>query len=120
DEVDRRIEGYALPVEEAGERYVVVSTQGRGDEAALLAAFAVDSEYLAFVGSHKKADALKAKLAERGVLAERLAKLKAPAGRDLVAITPDEIAISILAEIVAVRRGKHSRAATPVGDGMGG
>jgi len=112
DDVDRRIEGYALPVEEAGERYVVVSTQGRGDEAALLAAFAVDAEYLAFVGSHKKADALKAKLAERGVPAERLVKLKAPAGLDLGAITPDEIAISILAEIVAVRRGKHSRAAT--------
>src|SRR5262249_53974609 len=113
DEVDRRIEGYALPVEEAGERYVVVSTQGRGDEAALLAAFAVDAEYLAFVGSHKKADALKAKLAEQGVSTERLAKLKAPAGLDLGAITPDEIAISILAEIVAVRRGKHSRVATP-------
>jgi len=31
DDVDRRIEGYALPVEEAGERYVVVSTQGRSD-----------------------------------------------------------------------------------------
>jgi xanthine dehydrogenase accessory factor len=113
DDADRRIEGYALPVEEAGERYVVVSTQGRGDEAALLAAFAVDAEYLAFVGSHKKADALKAKLAERGVSAERLAKLKAPAGLDLGAITPDEIAISILAEIIAVRRGKHSRSATP-------
>jgi xanthine dehydrogenase accessory factor len=113
DDVDRRIEGYALPVEERGERYVVVSTQGRGDEAALLAAFAVDAEYLAFVGSHKKADALKAKLAERGVPVERLAKLKAPAGLDLGAITPDEIAISIVAEIVAVRRGKHSRAATP-------
>ena len=79
----------------------------------MLAAFAVDAEYLAFVGSHKKADALKAKLAERGVSVERLAKLKAPAGLDLGAITPDEIAISILAEIVAVRRGKHSRAATP-------
>ena len=38
--------------------------------------------------------------------AERLYKLKAPAGLDLGAITPDEIAISILAEIVAVRRGK--------------
>jgi xanthine dehydrogenase accessory factor len=109
DDVDRRIEGYALPVEEAGERYVVVSTQGRGDEAALLAAFAVDAEYVAFVGSHKKADALKTKLAERGVSEERLADLKAPAGLDLGAITPDEIAISILAEIVAVRRGKHSR-----------
>jgi len=63
--------------------------------------------------SPRKADALKAKLAERGVSAERLAKLKAPAGLDLGVITPDEIAISILAEILAVRRGKHSRAATP-------
>jgi xanthine dehydrogenase accessory factor len=108
-EADRRIEGYALPVEEAGTRYVVVSTQGRGDEAALLAALAVDADYIAFVGSHKKADALKATLAQRGVTAERLAKLKAPAGLDLGAITPDEIALSIVAEIVAARRSKHSR-----------
>jgi len=107
-EAERRIEGYALPVEEAGARYVVVSTQGRGDEAALSAALAVDVDYVAFVGSRKKADALKAALSERGVPAERLAKLKAPAGLDLGAITPDEIAISILAEIVAVRRGQHA------------
>ena len=115
DDVDRRIEGYALPVEEAGERYVVVSTQGRGDESALLAAFAVDSEYIAFVGSRKKAEVLKARLAERGVSAKRLSNLKAPAGLDLGAITPDEIAISILAEIVAVRRGKHSRGGSASG-----
>jgi xanthine dehydrogenase accessory factor len=108
---DRRIEGYALPVQEAGARYVVVSTQGRGDEAALLAALAVEADYIAFVGSRKKADALKSALLDRGVAPERLAKLKAPAGLDLGAITPDEIAISILAEIVAVRRGKQSRGA---------
>ncbi len=106
---DRRIEGFALPVDETATRYVVVSTQGRGDEAALLAALAVDADYVAFVGSRKKAAALKAALAERGVAAERLARLKAPAGLDLGAITPDEIAISILAEIVAVRRGKQAR-----------
>jgi xanthine dehydrogenase accessory factor len=105
-EVDRRIEGYALPVDEPAARYVVISTQGRGDEAALLAALAVDADYVAFVGSRKKAEALKAALTKRGVAPERLAKLKAPAGLDLGAITPDEIAISILAEIVAVRRGK--------------
>jgi xanthine dehydrogenase accessory factor len=108
EEAERRIEGYALPVEEAGARYVVVSTQGRGDEAALRAALAVDADYVAFVGSRKKAEALKTTLAKRGVPAERLAKLKAPAGLDLGAITPDEIAISILAEIVATRR-EHSR-----------
>jgi len=109
-QADRRIEGYALPVEEAGARYVVVSTQGRGDEAALLAALAVDVDYVAFVGSRKKAEALKMVLSQRGIPAERLAKLKAPAGLDLGAITPDEIAISILAEIVAVRRSKQLRA----------
>ncbi|MGD0332268.1 MAG: XdhC family protein [Xanthobacteraceae bacterium] len=112
-DADRRIEGYALPVDEAAARYVVVSTQGRGDEAALLAALAVDVDYVAFVGSRKKAEALKATLAKRGVATERLAKLKAPAGLDLGAITPDEIAISILAEIVAVRRGQQSRGAAP-------
>jgi xanthine dehydrogenase accessory factor len=114
-EADRRIEGYALPADEAAARYVVVSTQGRGDEAALLAALGVDVDYVAFVGSRKKAEVLKAALAARGVTAERLAKLKAPAGLDLGAITPDEIAISVLAEIVAVRRGKHSRGEAPAG-----
>ena len=133
-EADRRIEGYALPVDERaalaseasgqrgesivrapdtrpepgssarGARFVVVSTQGRGDEAALQAALAVEVEYVAFVGSRKKAAALKTALEQHGVAAERLAKLKAPAGLDLGAITPDEIAISILAEIVAARR----------------
>jgi xanthine dehydrogenase accessory factor len=112
-EVDRRIEGYALPVGEAGMRYVVVSTQGRGDEAALLAALTVDADYVAFVGSRRKAEVLKAKLAEKGIAPEQLAKLKAPAGLDLGAITPEEIAISILAEIVAARRGKQSRGEPP-------
>ena len=59
--------------------------------------------------SPPKAAALKAKLAESGIAAGRLAKLKAPAGLDLGAITPDEIAVSILAEIVAARRGGHPR-----------
>jgi xanthine dehydrogenase accessory factor len=111
-DADRRIEGYALPVE-GGARYVVVSTQGRGDEAALHAALSVDADYVAFVGSRKKAQALKAKLAKDRVPAERLARLKAPAGLDLGAITPDEIAVSIVAEIVAVRRRAQSRGIAP-------
>ena len=114
-DADRRIEGYALPLEDTSARYVVVSTQGRGDEAALAAALAVDVDYVAFVGSRKKAEALKTTLAKRGIAASRLAKLKAPAGLDLGAITPDEIAISIVAEIVAVRRSKNSRSRPPSG-----
>src|SRR5262245_11476402 len=112
-EVDRRIEGYTLPVEEAGARYIVVSTQGRGDEAALSAVLAVEADYYGFVGSRKKAQALKQMLLQQGIKAERLAKLKAPAGLDLGAITPEEIAVSIVAEIVAARRGKQARDAAP-------
>jgi xanthine dehydrogenase accessory factor len=113
-DADRRIEGYALPVDQGGQRFVVVATQGRGDEAALQAALAIEADYVAFVGSRKKAEALKKTLGERGVAPERLDKLKAPAGLDLGAITPDEIAISILAEIVALRRGGHPRGIAPV------
>ena len=103
-EVDRRIEGYALPVSEEGQRFVVISTQGRGDEAALRSALASESDYIAFVGSRKKAAALKAALATDGLDPARLAAVKAPAGLDLGAITPEEIAVSILAEIIARRR----------------
>jgi xanthine dehydrogenase accessory factor len=103
-EAERRIEGYALPVAHDGARYIVVSTQSKGDEAALTAALSVDADHVAFVGSKRKAEALKARLRDRGVDETRLATLKAPAGLDIGAITPDEIALSILAEIVALRR----------------
>ncbi len=111
--VDRRIEGYALPVREDGMRFVVVSTQGRGDEAALRAALASETDYIAFVGSRKKAAALRAALAADGLDAARLAQVKAPAGLDLGAITPEEIAVSILAEIIAARR-RHRPGAAPI------
>ena len=111
-QADRRIEGYALPVSEACARYVVVSTQGRGDHAALRAALAIEADYVGFVGSRHKAQAERAALAKRGVTEERLSWLRAPAGLDLGAITPEEIALSILAEIVALRRHHpHSAAA---------
>ncbi len=64
--------------------------------------------YVAFVGSHRKAAALRTELAAQGIDAERLRALRAPAGLDLGAVTPEEIALSILAEIVEVRRrGQH-------------
>jgi len=112
-EADRRIESYDLPQDAGRNRFIVVSTQGRGDEAALQAALAADSDYIAFVGSRRKADALKAALAAQGADPTRLARLKAPAGLDLGAITPEEIALSILAEIVAQRRSRHPRGTAP-------
>jgi xanthine dehydrogenase accessory factor len=112
-EVDRRIEGYALPVGENGARFVVVATQGRGDQAALEAALSVEADYVCFVGSRRKAQSLKTALESRGVDPARLARLKAPAGLDLGAITPEEIALSILAEIVAHRRRAAPRGEAP-------
>jgi xanthine dehydrogenase accessory factor len=85
-------------------RFVVVSTQGKGDEAALKSAIAIEAAYCAFVGSRRKMAALRAKLVADGVDAGALDRVKAPAGLDLGAITPEEIAMSILAEITLERR----------------
>jgi xanthine dehydrogenase accessory factor len=112
-EADRRLDANAFPAEEPGARFIVVATQGRGDEAALQAALAATADYVAFVGSRLKAESLKAAMAERGMPPERIAGLKAPAGLDLGAITPDEIAVSILAEIIAVHRGGQPRGDPP-------
>src|SRR5262249_19974396 len=69
-DADRRIEGFALPVNEAAARYVVVSTQGRGDEAALAAALGAGIDYIAFFGSRKKGLGAKAPLSKAGGAAE--------------------------------------------------
>lgn len=83
-------------------RYIVVATQGRGDEAALRAALSTPATYRAFVGSRAKTAALSAKLHD--IAPDVMASLHAPAGLDLGAITPEEIALSILAQMVAHRR----------------
>jgi len=88
----------------SSQRFVVVATQGQGDEAGLAAAIAMGAPYIAFVGSRKKGAALKSALQAKGVAAERLGELRVPAGLDLGAVTPEEIALSILGEIVQFRR----------------
>jgi xanthine dehydrogenase accessory factor len=111
-EIDIAIPGYDLTRLVAGERYIVVATQGKGDEAALAAALSAPARHVAFVGSHRKAAALRASLAAKGVDAERLSALNSPAGLDIGAVTPEEIALSILAEIVQVRRRGQRSAGT--------
>ncbi len=98
----RVVEGYTLPPQGTN-RYLVVATQGRGDEAALRAVLSVQAAFTAFVGSRAKMEALRAALGDT-VSADRLAALHAPAGLDIGAITPEEIALSILAQMVAHRR----------------
>jgi xanthine dehydrogenase accessory factor len=99
-----RLVGLSPPQATGDDAYVVVSTQGAGDRAALKSAAAMNARYRAFVGSRRKAETLKTELTGEGVSEEALAAIKAPAGLDISAISADEIALSILAEMVAARR----------------
>ncbi len=114
DEADVFADGFVLPCDYGGKGFIVVATQGKGDSAALRAALEAPSAYAAFVGSRKKAEALRKELADDGFDAGRLAAFKAPAGLDIGAITPDEIALSILAEVVEVRRRSHRHEAAQI------
>jgi xanthine dehydrogenase accessory factor len=58
------------------------------------------------VANRKRAEEIRSKLQARGETAENLAKVHAPAGLEIGAETPEEIAVSIMAEIVAESRGK--------------
>jgi xanthine dehydrogenase accessory factor len=111
-DTDARVDGFALGELHQARRFIVVSTQGKGDEAALRAAIATTAEYHAFVGSRRKMAALREKLVAQGVDAAAIDRVKAPAGLDLGAITPEEIAMSILAEITVERR-RGQRGAIP-------
>lgn len=97
-------DGFALDTGAEGQRFIVIATQGKGDEAALRAALAAGADYIAFVGSRRKFATLAARLTESGVPAAALATIRAPAGLNIHAITPEEIALSILAELTLIRR----------------
>jgi xanthine dehydrogenase accessory factor len=84
--------------------YIVVSTQGECDEEAVESALQTDASYVAFVASKPKAAKILEHLRERGIESARLDQVRAPAGLDLHAGSQEEIAVSILAEIVQICR----------------
>lgn len=85
-------------------RYAVIATQGQGDLDALKSVLAEPPAYTAFVGSARKFSALAEKLEAAGIAHDAVHAVHAPAGLDLGAVTPEEIALSILAQLVRVRR----------------
>ncbi len=111
-EADFRVVGFDL-APRAASGFIVVATQGKRDRQALAAALAIGAPYTAFVGSRKKAATLKAAMREQGLPPDRVEALHAPAGLDLGAATPQEIALSILAQIVQQRRHAARPAAAP-------
>ncbi len=85
--------------------FVVVASQGRRDRDALRFALATESDYVAFVASRKKAAKLKQDLHDAGLDPDAVARIRSPAGINIGAVTPEEIALSILADVVQERRG---------------
>lgn len=83
---------------------IVIATQGQGDLDALTQALSHDADHIAFVGSRRKFATLADKLEAKGLPRHQIDAVKAPAGLDIGAVTPEEIALSILAELVSVRR----------------
>ena len=96
------LHGFALGPDSS----VVVATHGELDEDALTQVLATPVGYVSLVASRKRAASILETLHRRGVPREHLGRLKAPAGLDIGAVTPEEIAVSILAEIIHAR---HSR-----------
>ncbi len=100
--------------EPAASPAIVVATQGVWDEEALAAALARNAAYVGLVASPTRAAVVRTWLREEaGIADDRLAALRAPAGLDLGAETAEEVALSILAELVQVRRGTAAFVASP-------
>jgi xanthine dehydrogenase accessory factor len=88
----------------SGETFIVIATHGRFDEEAIEQAVGTSASYVALVSSPKRAGVILQQLHDRGVSADALARVKAPAGLDIGAQGAEEIALSIVAEIVKQRR----------------
>ncbi len=87
--------------------YVVIVTRGHTHDLDALRALARrDLRYLGLIGSKAKVARIYDALLEEGMPPEDLQRVHAPVGLDIGAVSPEEIAVSILAELIAVRRGK--------------
>jgi xanthine dehydrogenase accessory factor len=95
-----------VPPVDAASTAVVVASHGVFDEEALEHAVGLRPAYLALVASRRRREQVLGALAARGLDRAVLARVHAPAGLDLGARTPEEVALTILAELVAERRGK--------------
>ena len=92
---------------------IVVAARGDADEDPVEAALATPARYVGLVASRTRGDVIRDVLERRGVSADRLARLKYPAGLDIGARSDEEIALTILAEIVQTRAAGGSRGAVP-------
>jgi molybdenum cofactor cytidylyltransferase len=88
----------------AAESFVVVASRGQFDEEAVQEAVLANSSYIALLANKKRSQEVIRSLGAQSIPAAKLAAIRAPAGLEIGAETPEEIALSIMAEIVATRR----------------
>jgi xanthine dehydrogenase accessory factor len=90
--------------------YVAVVTRGHNeDEECMRAVLAARPDYVGMIGSRRRTNIVLARLREAGVADEILREVRAPIGLDIGAVSPEEVALAVLAEIVAARRGGGGR-----------
>jgi xanthine dehydrogenase accessory factor len=88
--------------------YVAIVTRGHMyDEHALAAVLNSPAKYVGMIGSRRKIDIVFGKLRQKGATQEQLQRVHAPIGLPIRGVTPEEIAISIAAELISVRRADH-------------
>lgn len=87
------------------DHFVVIATQHKGDHQSIQRALRSQACYIAMIASRKRSRLVMDYLREQGVAPDQLARVRAPAGLDLGARTPEEIALCVISEIVMARRG---------------
>ena len=93
--------------------FIVVATRGhRYDDLALESALATRARYIGLLGSRRKTLMIYQRLLQAGIPMERLQQVHAPIGLDIGALTPEELAVSIMSEVVMARRGGKGGAMT--------
>jgi xanthine dehydrogenase accessory factor len=93
---------------------VVVATMGHGDEDLLAAALRAGAGYVGLVASARRATSVLAELRGQGLEEEEVLRVRAPAGLDLGPSTQEEIAVAILAELVAWRHTRPGESPVPM------
>ena len=85
---------------------VAIVTRGHSeDEQCLRAIIDADLDYVGLIGSKRRTRIVLERLRDAAAAPEKLARVHAPVGLDIGAVTPEEVALAIMAEVVAVRRG---------------
>ncbi|HUS07091.1 MAG TPA: XdhC/CoxI family protein [Bryobacteraceae bacterium] len=97
----------SIPVNETG--YIVIVTRGHRDDMRVLKwAIQTPARYIAMIGSKRKVLSVIRELEKEGIARDRFERVFAPMGLDIGAITPEEIAVAVVAEMIAIRRAPES------------